>query len=90
MNIEIKLKKFRKAEDLEILKSMINSRLEQVKNFKINMEDIDGINLASFNSLVKLYVQLKRLNRGVSFINCSSPKMKDLISKTQLSDVFST
>ena len=88
MEIQIKLESLDSREDIEALDGVIQSRMAQANRFKVNMEEVTSINLARFNSLIKLYVKMKRNNKDISFINCRSPKILDLISKTQFSNVF--
>ena len=88
--MEIKLERLKQPGDLGTISKMINTRVVETAHFDINMEDIDHISLASFNALVKLYVKLKRMGKGLTYIKCHSERMKALIHKTQLSNVFIT
>lgn len=75
-------------EDMETLQNIIRSRSEEAGGISIDMSEVQGMNLATFNALVVLYVRLRRMGKKVKFVNCQTPKMKELISKTQFSHVF--
>ncbi len=88
--MNITLEKLKQPGDLASLENMINSRLNEAANFKISLENIDYINLANFNALVRLYMKLTRTGKDILYINCYSEKIKTFITKTQFHHVFST
>ncbi len=88
--MEMKLETLKQPNDLLMLEEIIETRIDEIKLFSVNLEKIEEINLATFNALVKLYVKLKRMGKELVYINCHSPSLKLLIQKTQLKNVFCT
>lgn len=88
MKVSIKPEGISEQSDVQYITEVIESRKKEVDEFQVNMEEVSGIDLASFNALVKLYVQVKRLNKGMVYINCNNQKLQNFIDKTHFTDVF--
>ncbi|MFA0963379.1 STAS domain-containing protein [Roseivirga sp. BDSF3-8] len=88
MNLEIKAITLDRPSDMDYLNEVIVSRSRESSSITIDLEDVDTINLATFNSLIVLYVKLRRMGKSVRFTNCHAPRVKDLITKTHFSHVF--
>lgn len=72
----------------ETFKSIIMSRSDLADEFRVDMEMISTIHLAQFNELVKLYVQLRRVNKHLIFENCQHEDLKRLVLKTKFDHLF--
>lgn len=88
--MKITLEKLKQPGDLGQLANMIDSRIDESTDFKISLENIEYINLANFNALIKLYMKLIREGKNIEYVNCSSDKIKMFITKTQFYHVFNT
>jgi len=88
--MEFKIESLRQPKDLALLENMLNSRINESTQFNISLENIEHINLANFNALIKLYMKITRTGKGIKFIHCKSDKIRSFINKTQLRHVFCT
>ncbi len=86
--MEIKLDRLKQPKDLTSLSKIIETRLNETEQFNINMEDVDHVSLANFNALLNLHMKLRRMGKILTYTNCNSDRIKALIHKTQLSNVF--
>lgn len=73
----------------ETFVSIIKSRSDLAEEFRVDLEQISTVDLAQFNELVKLYVQLRRVNKRMIFENCQHEELKKLVVKTNFDHVFS-
>lgn len=88
--MNITLEKLKQPGDLNALERIISTRIHETPDFQISLENIDYINLANFNALIRLYMKLTRTGKNIQYINCSSEKIRLFIQKTQFYHVFST
>lgn len=68
----------------ELKKSISNST-----EIALDLEAMDEVDLAQFNSLVMLYTALRRKNKKLVFLNCQNMALQNLIDKTNFNHVFS-
>ncbi len=87
--MKITLEKLKQPGDLGQLETIIETRINEFTDFKISLENIEHINLANFNALIRLYMKLTRTGKNIHDVNCYSEKMKAYIHKTQFNHVFS-
>lgn len=88
MKISIKPEGTSEQKDVQFITQVIKSRKAEADEFQVNMEEVEGVDLASFNALVKLYVEVKRLDKDMTYVNCNNQKLQNFIDKTHFTDVF--
>lgn len=88
--MNITLEKLKQPGDLGSIENIIQTRIHETVDFQISLENIEYINLANFNALIRLYMKLTRTGKNIRYINCTSEKVKLFIQKTQFYHVFST
>ena len=68
-------------------KNMISSRVEKGVDFKVDMGETIGMNLSKFNTLVKLYVSLRRAGKNLEYSNLQEVVLR-YVEKTNFDHVF--
>lgn len=69
--------------------NMLSSRADQGVDFKIDMEETADMNLSRFNTLVKLYVSLRRTGKNLEYKNLQD-SVKRYVDKTNFHHVFTS
>ena len=67
--------------------NMISSRIEKGVDFKVDMGETIGMNLSKFNTLVKLYISLRRAGKNLEYSNLQEVVLK-YVEKTNFDHVF--
>jgi len=75
-----------RAEFTELIQ-MIESQDSNTNNLDVNLENTNKINLAQFNTLVSLYVKLKRSGIKLTYKNFGQ-SVKNFVDKTNFHHVF--
>ncbi len=76
------------ANSIEKLKNTFRNEAGPGAKMQVDLSGINTISLPKFNMLVKFHMEARREGKSVSFINCSQPKLLDLIAKTGFRHVF--
>lgn len=69
-------------------KNMLFSRESSGVNFKVDLEETVEMNLSKFNTLVKLYVTLRRSGKQLTYLN-TQHSVSRYVDKTNFHHVFS-
>ncbi len=67
--------------------NMISSRVETGVDFKVDMGETIGMNLSKFNTLVKLYISLRRAGKNLEYSNLQEVVLR-YVEKTNFDHVF--
>lgn len=87
MTINIKPGNLISDEEFNEFRSIISSRVEKGIDFKVDLEETSDMNLSKFNTLVKLYVSLRRKGRDLEYSNLQEPVSR-YVDKTNFHHVF--
>ena len=58
--MNIKLEKLSQKSDVQVLEQMLLTRTNESDYFEVNLENVEHINLAMFNALIKLNMKFIR------------------------------
>jgi len=76
------------SERLDEIKTQLSVSIQNGESIQVCCEGVDKVDLAGFNALVTVYMAATRAHKSLRYINCSQPKLVDLISQTQFNHVF--
>lgn len=76
------------SEKLDEIKEHLSITIHKGESIKVCCKAVNKVDLAGFNALVTVYMAATRANKSLQYINCTQPKLVDLISQTQFNHVF--
>ncbi len=76
------------SECVENLKKELSGKISLANSITVCLSAVSKTDLAGFNALVAAYMQAKRANKELVYVNCREPKLVDLISQTRFNHVF--